>query len=333
MARKQSMRCEARNHMIHRKAEGRSKYNDKQVDKLAHRELVAGEQLDRAKDLQKRYFHTQATFDHCVDRAVDVMRFAKAQNNGKRVPFSECKEYLDDYIAHQKKRAENGEISPRTLASIRSQASKAFLVDLTHCPILPMTTRSQKGRGSDKHWNWDNHKEQRQFYESIGARKNEYRELSIAEYEGYKKQFKEVTGQELKTRSNIQPIAFDKNGNVSMIAVVKAKHGKTNKSVIAPQDRAFVTEMFKNGKYNEFYNPSDHCNVHACRRAYAQKLYKLYYDGWYGENGSRKGKEDWYICRGDAKGEKYEKHCIGQVSLSLGHMYYDHFDTIHNYMR
>lgn len=218
-------------------------------------------------------------------------------------------------------------VSPWTLQTERSQLSKVFMVDLDYIQ-LPKRTTSTKGRSSDPHWNPANHPEQIRFYESIGARKNEYRFLKESEIQAIEKKLGKKLKRDVHGRvSNLQ-IHRNSNGKIESITVLKAKHGKTNHSVILPENQDFVTEQFESGNYENFYNPPDHCNVHACRREYAKKLYFRNR-----RDLSTLSENELYRCRGELLGCVYDKEALDIVSKSLGHGNGRYYDVVHRYLR
>ena len=75
-------------------------------------------------------------------------------------------------------------------------------------------------------------------------------------------------------------------------------------------------------------NPSDHANVHACRRQYAQDFYARIMRPL-----DSLSPEEKYYCRGKDAGRVYDRAAVARVAQSLGHAPGDIFDTVHNYLR
>ena len=335
MAKRQSMKQEVVSALRDRKGFDRSKHEDKIADKQ-YIESLGTAPLDRADLLEKNFFYTRKTFEECVKKGVDMMNFCK-EKYGHRVPFSSISEQdIIDYLHERKALAEAGQLTARTLAKEKSQLSKTFKLDLVNkFQLLPCTAESDKGRGADPCWNPDNHKEQLDFYRMTGARKGEYKLLNASEIRHYgafiKEKYKEH-GIELKPDMhgrvfNLIP-NFSKDGTrVVQVMVVHAKHGKTNVSKILPEHQERLAEIFKNQEYLKWLNPSDHCNVHACRREYAQNLYQHF-----ARNVLELPHEELYRCR-DGSGRVYDRQAVSIVARSLGHAKNDLFDTIHNYLR
>ena len=324
-----SIRQEIERNLKDRRAFGRSKNQDKARDRADR--LRAGEAADKMESRQKYYFYNRGTYDTYVKRAVEVFKFANAEA-GHRLSFHEVENYIEKYLDARKEAAIRGEITPRTLAKERSEISKVWLVNLDRYEILPCHVESNKGRGNDRCFNPDNHKEQLDFYRAIGARKAEYRDLSRQEVQAYRDQVYRETGivltPDLHGRvSNLQ--IFEKD-NQMYICVVKAKHGKTNVSMVLPQNQQMVREAFQTGRFRDYYNPSDHTNVHQCRREYAQSLYQ-----YCARDITALPTDQLYICRGRYAGRVYDRSAVIRVAESLGHApgVAGQSCTIHNYLR
>ena len=310
--------------------EQRSKYQDQLRDK--HYIETAAEDFDKTKLLEKQYFYRKETYDDCLKTAVRFVDWVR--NSGLtegRLPIREYEKYIENYIND---RIEKGEVTPRTIAKERSQLSKVWLVDTDNIQILPCKTESDKGRTPDKYYDMksENNASATEFYQMIGARKGEYHFLSSQEFNAYKDQVKEVAGVNIRYNKegqcpNIYPIVDKESGLIEKVVVIHAKHGKTNVSEILPENRERVTEIFRSQEYREYFYPSDHCNVHQCRRDYAQALYAHYARPIETLNRFEK-----YICK-DGSHRQFDREALAKVAESLGHQPNDLYDTVHNYMR
>ena len=320
-----------------RKGWGRSKHQDKLADKAdRERRLEQGLEPDRMRSLEKYYFHTRKTYEESLSRAVKAWAYIN-QHEGHRVPLAEVPSKLSLYLDERKAAAKRGEITPRTLAKERSQLSKVFLTDLTGYAILRCTAESTKGRGDDAHWNPENHPE-RELWEIVGARKGEYHWLNKGEQVRYCERFEKVLHEHLPHNKselyrdmhgrvpNIQPVR-DSHGQIGAIIVLHAKHGKSNYIEILPEYRARLTELYDTGKYADSMNPSDHANVHACRRIYAQRFY-----AHIARPIDTLDEKEIYRTK-DGQYRAYDRVAVARVAQSLGHNANDLFDTIHNYLR
>ena len=319
---RQSIRQELRAMLAPRCRFGESKHKAKISDQ---QKLRTNPNIPKY-DLEKNnYFFSKRTFDQYVNTATRFCKWANEQAGHRLVANSEeIKEFIEPYIQKQL----DAGYSIDSVKFTRTVLGKVFKTDLEYI-YIEHRHAPQKGRnGRDAHWNPDNHKEQVRFYESIGARKGEYRFLDESEIHAIENKKGIKLKRDVHGRiSNIQ-IHTGKDGLVDRITVLKAKHGKTNHSIIHPNNRAFVTEIFTSGKYEQFYNPPDHCNVHACRRKYAQSLYMHFR-----RNLSDLPPEELYVCRGELVGCRYDKKALDIVSRSLGHGNGRYYDVVHHYLR
>lgn len=358
MAKKRpSLKQELNKALSPRQGYERSKHLDKQLD---HQEYIrfrdAGLEHDKMQSREKYYFHSKNTYNETLMRGVKCWRWIN-EYIGHRIPLEEVPAHLNKYLDYRKELAERGEISARTLAKERSQLSKCFLVNTDNYKILLCSSESDKGRsvsikwsddlshieierqdGFDRHYNHENHRSAVEFYAMTGARQAEYHYMNVGEVKHYAQHFKQVLAERLPGREfelyrdehgripNIQPIR-NSSGTVCAVVICHAKHGKTNYSEILPEHRERLTAIFDSGEYHRYMNPSDHANVHACRRAYAQAFYNKICRPI--EDLSEK---EIYRTR-DGTHRAYDREAVGRVAKSLGHKDNDEFDTIHKYLR
>ena len=339
MAKRQSVKQEIKTELLKgRLQEQRSKVADQRQDKIYIES--AGTDFDKTKLLEKQYFYREDTYNACLKCAVRFVDWVREESGltEKRLPIREYSQYIEDYIQH---RIDSGEVSPRTIAKERSQLSKVWLVDTDHIQILPCKTESDKGRTPDKHYDMQSERNisATEFYTMIGARKGEYRFINDQEFTKYQEKINNSTDprvQELHLKlrhnsdgqcPNIYPIMNKETHLIDKVVVIHAKHGKTNVSEILPEHQKEITRIFVSQEYRYYFYPSDHCNVHQCRRDYARALYEHYARPI--ETLSRTEK---FICR-DGTHRQYDREALSKVAQSLGHTPNDLFDTVHNYLR
>ena len=318
--------------------EQRSKLADQRQDKKYIE--ASGENFDKTQLLEKQYFYRKDTYDACLKCAVRFVDWVRKESGltDKRVPIREYSQYIGNYIQH---RIDSGEVSPRTIAKERSQLSKVWLVDTDHIQILPCKTESDKGRTPDSHFDMRNERNisATEFYQMIGARKGEYRFINDQEFKVYQEKINNSTDPRLRELNltlrhnndgqcpNIYPVLNKETGLIDKVVVIHAKHGKTNVSEILPENREKVTQIFRSQEYRNFFYPSDHCNVHQCRRDYARALYDHY-----ARPIETLSREEKFMCR-DGTHRQYDREALAIVAQSLGHAPNDLFDTVHNYLR
>lgn len=338
MAQRLSIKQDIRKNLI----DGREGWNrSKHEDKIADKEYIrsAGDDFDRTKLLEKQYFYTRTTLENCLSTSknfIDWVNKETSYTDHKRLKdVSQYSEFIPAYCEFL---AENGMHTPRTIAKIRTQLGKVWLVDTAGVYVPPMRTESNKGRTPDKFYNMNSekHLEATRFYEATGARKGEYRMLKLSEQRKYIKQAEEQYGLKIKAVNglcpNVYPV-FNEQKQVEKVIVLHGKHGKTNCSEVLPENREFVTSVYlaKGASgythYSDFCDPSSHCNIHACRRTYAQNLY-----AHYARPVHELSKKEIYATR-DGTRRYFDKRALSKVALSLGHSAGDLYDTVHNYMR
>lgn len=334
---KQSIKQQLRTLTDGREGFGRSKHDDKLKDKYYI--ASAGDDFDKTQLLEKHFFYTRTTLNDCLATARNFVKWVNTETDlggGRRL--ADVKEYgnfIENYINYL---VEDTEKTPRTIAKVRSQLGKVWLVDTDGIAIPRCRTESMKGRQADPHYNMSSpeHAAATKFYCATGARKNEYRMLNLNEQKKYIEQAKTQYGIDIKTRDGMCPNVYPvigESGLVEKVLVLHAKHGKSNLSEILPEHREMVTNVYRGRndkgqtKYIDMCKPADHCNVHACRRQYAQNLYKAF-----ARDVTTLSAKDVYSTR-DGTGRHYDKAALERVSESLGHRKNDLFDTVHNYMR
>ena len=283
MARKPTIKQELRTLVDGRMGMGRSKHEDKQADK-AYIE-AAGAAFDKTQLLEKRYFYTYTTLENCFATSRNFVNWVTNSTDltsGKRLDdIRDYAKFIPVYVEHL---IEQGAHTPRTVAKVRSQLGKMWLIDTDGIKIPRCKSESMKGRSPDTHYNMasEKHAEATRFYECVGARKAEYHMLSQSEFNKYAPQVEREYGVQIRQNSagmcpNVYPL-LGEDGLVNRVIVIHAKHGKSNLSEILPENRQFVTDIYKGRntdgytRFVDFCHPSDHCNIHSCRRTYAQTL-------------------------------------------------------------
>lgn len=328
---RQSFKQEIKNELLKgRLQEQRSKYDDQRQDREYMRS--AGEDFDKTKLLEKHYFYRRDTYEACLKTACKFVAWVRDSGlTERRLPIREYDKFIVTYI---EARIASGEVTARTIAKERSHLSKVWEVNTDHIRIPAIRTESEKGRTPDRYYNMSNekHAEATAFYTMIGARKGEYHFLTSEEFRDYKDQVKDVAGIDIRYNRegqcpNIYPVRNENTGLIDRVVVVHAKHGKTNISEILPEHQREVTRIFESKEYRDFFYPSDHCNVHQCRRDYAQALY-----AHYARPIEELRREEKYICK-DGSFRQFDREALAKVAVSLGHQPNDLFDTVHNYMR
>lgn len=333
MSKKVNTRTEVSRALASRRAYGRSKATDKAADRERADALArVGKDFDKSESLVKSNFYTRATFEKCVAEGSRFLKWVRAEE-GRRVSFSEAKNYISAYLDSRVKLYEQGKLSAGYLMTERAQLSKIYMIDLDGYK-LPSRELATKGRvNPEKYDIWKSRNpDQARFYESVGLRDFEYRFLALDESKIYRDKCFEATGIEI-TRdnigrcSNLQVAQRDSNGLVQSVVIAHGKHGKSRISEILPQNREYVTHILDSGRVYEWFAPGSHVPTQASRREYAQGLYRHY-----ARPIDSLPREQVY-CSRDGSGRMFDRQALEKVSRSLGHGDGRYTTVINNYLR
>lgn len=332
MSKKVNAHTEVSRALASRRAYGRSKASDKAADRSRAEALArVGRDLSKSQSLVKENFYTRATFEKCVNEGARFLRWVRAEE-GRRVSFSEAKNYIPDYLNSRVELYEQGKLSAGYLMTERAQLSKIYMIDLDGYK-LPARELAIKGRAPEKYDSWKSrNSEQARFYESVGLRDFEYKFLKLDESKIYSEKCYNSTGIRLSRDdmgrcSNLQVAQRDSNGLVQSVVIAHGKHGKSRISEILPQNRDFVTHMLDSGRAYEWFAPGSHVPTQAARREYAQSLYHHY-----ARPIDSLPREQVY-CTRDGSGRMFDRQALERVSKSLGHGDGRYATVINNYLR
>lgn len=316
-----------------RKAFGQSKAADKASDRERAAALsAAGKNFDKSESLVKERFYTKETYNLVRNEGCRFVSWARAQA-GRRLSVEECRPYVESYLNEKMSLYSKGELSAGTLQAKRSQLSKLYRMDLDKY-TLPRREAPTKGREHPEKWeNYkQNHPDAARFYAAVGCRQFEYKYLGLQEFKVYASKCEAQTGFAISRdcegrASNLQVAARDEKGHVSAVVIAHGKHGKSRLSEIAPQNRAYLTEIIDSGKVYDYFNPSDRVPTQAARREYAQQLYAAH-----ARPLDALTREQIYTCR-DGSGRNYDRAAVALVSQSLGHGSDRYTYVVNNYLR
>ena len=313
---------------------GRSKYQDKIADK----EYIADCQkenipIDRTKLMTKRNFYTASTAQEYVKTAVDYTKYARnCAGSTIQIDDPELLKYVPQYLDSKKEAG----CTPKTLEKFRCQLSKIYEKDFSKLYHIDDTNyNSIKGRGTDDHWKFENHADDVKFWTACGVRKAEYRFMNQHDWNVLQKNDPQVYDIFLRKKSkldnscsNIQLLRTKKDNYYVVTAC--GKHGRTNRSLVRSQDVDYLKKEFSNpAKLEKHFREAnkDHANVHACRRQYAQNLYKEY-----ARPIEDLDQSDIYYTR-DGTYRSFDRRALSCVARSLGHSQDRLYDVVHSYMR
>lgn len=325
MSKKLTLKEEARRMISPRVDFDAKKHEDKMADR-AYIDAHKGEKINRYTDLKvHRTYYRKSTYQSGVTELMKYGQWLKEKNGGHRVPLTsdEAKNSLVEYLKDIDSRVdtETGEhiYTPDTVKKKQSALAKAYQVDL-HAGTRPVDYLSEKGRGVDPHYNMNSpeHAPATAFYVAVGARKGEYKDLSEKKAAEKRPYVIEKYGLDIEKRrdntgriSNLQPV-YGASGQVEKVITIYGKHGRTNCTLILPEERALVTDAFRTGDFRHYFYPSDHCNTHQCRRDHALKLYESV-----ARDVTKLPRKDIYIRKADHVA--FDKKALEYVGINLGH--------------
>lgn len=275
----------------------------------------------------KKYFYTEKTVKKYVEEGVAFVEWVNKQT-GKDIPITseKIKDYIKPYLLYKM----NKGYSPYTLYSTRSYLGKIFQVDLKNIQLPPKST-NKKSRKKHKHiFTEEEKKMQTRFYKAIGARRNEYRFLTMEEAAEFKKNYKEKVQIHKFKSGKISNLQFQLNeeGIVESILILIGKGKKSRIIEILPEDRSFITKVYREDLYTLFFNPADCETIENTRREYAKNLYLYYKD----EDFDLADNRNAYLCRGEIYGDSYDKRALNHIAKSMGIYTNVNYEIVHNYL-
>lgn len=227
------------------------------------------------------------TMNKYVQVTKDFCRFCESQEKGLRYTKDVIK-YVNPYLQSLKDKGMSG----WTQQTHRSALSKLFGKD--YCTIeLDQKKRCDIKRSrfdvpNARHFSVKNNEELINFCQHTGLRRTELESLKPEQL-------------------------FYKNGQAFL--KVKGKGGKVRDALILENDQR-VIDRINNTKKNELVWGKVHsaANIHGYRGDYAKSLYQSVSRPLEDLN-----RNEIYYCRGDKRGDRYDKKAMLEVSRSLGH--------------
>lgn len=334
MPRKPSVREEVRQLCKDRRTYDGSKYNDKKAFYAQKKTLES-----QGKSIGNKYdyapfssFYSPKTYEKTVTEGVYFAQWLRDQNGGHRVPVTESADKVPEYIDHLKKEG----YAIGTIRKKVSYLSKVYCRDYVQEVEIPTknSESTSMGRGPESpHYRHDSDRNRpaTAFYEAIGVRKNEYRNLPKNDYYARADKCEKLYGirpEPVKgCLSNLVPV-YDAAGQVEKVVTLHAKHGKINCMPILPEDRDLVTKAFETGKFVDYYSPSDHAQTHAARREKAQRLYDSV-----ARDLATLPRSETYHTSAKYGSRVYDRAALAYVAEALGHGRQRLYDVVHCYMR
>lgn len=268
-----------------------------QVNKVLSEKLRAGVNTSRHgdKEIKKNTgtdpardkIYSYETFRSYVKQACYFAKYCKAEHGSKTL--EDCRQYVDEYL---QKGIDEGK-SPYTLKLYASSLAKLYGCTTEDFIQTPPRKRGQikRSRGEavrDKHFSEGKNSALILFCQNTGLRR---------------KELKRVCG-----------TALTFTGGKYCIKVLNGKGGKEREAPIIGEVETIVNMMKAAESDRLFDNIPSAADIHGYRRHYALKYYLQI-----ARPLNTLAKNQKYYCRGDLRGNVYDKEAMTVVSKALGH--------------
>ena len=268
-----------------------------QVNKTLSEKLRAGVGTSKHIDKETRKatgedptqgkIYAYETYKSYVKQACLFVRYCKAEHKCKKL--EDCRPYVNEYI--QKGIDDNKSAS--TLKLIASALAKVYDCHTTDFIPTPPRKRSEikRSRGEavrDRHFSEKNNRALIIFCQNTGLRR---------------KELSRVCGTALK----------HKDGKY-YIKVLNGKGGKQREAPVIGELNTIVPIMRAAGSSRLFETIPSAADIHGYRRQYALKYYEQI-----ARPLNSLSRDQIYSCRGDRKGNRYDRQAMKRVSEALGH--------------
>lgn len=209
------------------------------------------------------------------------------KNHPKCNTLEKCRPYCNEYLADRMSKGD----SASSLKTARAAMGKLYQEPAKNFLDLPDRRRAdfKRSRGEkvrDKHFSKKNNAEKIEVCRSCGFRRGE-----------------------IKGAEKIQAF-YAPNKDRYYVKIINGKGGKTRLSEIVSKDPHAVTQYINNN-FNHISNAAD---VHDYRADYCRRIYEKYARPIY-----QVPRNERYYCRGDRKGEVFDKRAMKIASQNLGH--------------
>lgn len=218
-------------------------------------------------------------------------RFAKyCQDNYNCKSLAQCEKHINDYINHMRKEEQSAYSQKTTLAAIGKLYGKSYFKEIE----TDVRNRSDIKRGrteteSRNHFSEKNNHELVNFCKNTGLRRSE-----LLNIKG--KDLVYVNG-----KYNIN-VSNGKGGKHRLVPILNQNQGVIDKmNSVAKEERVFLHIHSK-------------APIHEYRGDYAKSMYQSLARPIEELHG-----HDRYCCRGDMKGEIYDRQALFETSQALGH--------------
>lgn len=268
-----------------------------QVNKVLSEKMRAGVGTSKHDDKAKRKatgedpaqdkIYSYETYRNYLKWACYFVKYCKAEHGSKTL--EDCRQYVDEYI----QKGIDDKKSASTLKLIASALAKLYGCHTTDFIATPARKRSEikRSRGEavrDKHFSENNNRDLVTFCRNTGLRR---------------KELTRVCGTALLYRRGQY-----------YIKVLNGKGGKVREAPIIGEVETIIKMMRAAGSERVFESIPGAADIHGYRRKYALTYYEQI-----ARPLDTLTKKQKYYCRGDKRGNIYDRDAMLEVSDALGH--------------
>ena len=258
-----------------------------QVSQKLYEKQRFGESKHEAKqqsaDRYTEGIYSKQTMENYIDKATQFANWCKAEYGCKTL--EECKPYAQAYIDSR------SHLSPYTLKLDVSAIRKVYDREID--------VRSDKMRNRG---------------EIRRSRVHSERSLRAEQKNPVLKEFCQATGLRRHELTALRGCDIRISGDKVFVQVQQGKGGKFRSVEVTEKGMNLVKQFASDSKEKLFEKVDQNLNVHMYRGDYAKEMYRQLE-----EQKDNTSKTDWYYCRGDMKGQKFDRNIMLEVSRNLGH--------------
>lgn len=269
-----------------------------QVQSALEDKLAIGQSKHEAKILgtANEHIYSWSTFKTYMKHCNYFTAYCKAEHGCKTL--EQCRSYVNEWlISRQGLSAYTQKLEASALAKMYGCKTTDFVKTATRNRSDIVRSRGEKAM--DKHFSEEKNADLVAFARATGLRREELTNL---------------TGDKLRQ---------DETGKYYIEVV--GKGGRYRQAPVIGDVRTVVRLCETAGKGKVFEKVHDGADIHNYRAEYATAIYKasarpidqIPYDGL--TKAGKRYQKDVYVCRGDQKGQKFDRQAMLEASRALGH--------------
>lgn len=263
----------------------------KQIQNVYDSKLAIGDSknYDKSHDGIKDKIYSWSTYNGYMKHANYFAKYCK-ETHGSRT-LEECKSHINEWIEKRSNlSASTQKLETAALAKLYGCSTKDF--NSTPARKRADITRSRGEKVRDKHFSETKNKPLVDFCKVTGLRRAE---------------LKALTGDKYFEKDGKHYVSVDsgaKNGRPRDVEIIGTKQAVTDA----------VNHMKAAGDGKVFEKIPNGADIHSYRRDYCTEVYNIH-----ARDLSTLGQREIYYCRGDRKGQWYDKEAMQKASEALGH--------------